>query len=57
MLLSLNTASATSFTAQHPRGQALPEDNDRHDDVLRDGGKKTLYFDITAYWKRTYGDK
>lgn len=40
-----------------PAGQVLQEGNGRHYDMLFDDDGRKLYFDITAYWKHTYGDK
>lgn len=40
-----------------PAGQALLEDNGRHYDVLFDNDGRKFYFDITAYWKHTYGGR
>ena len=40
-----------------PAGQALMEKNGRHYDVLFDDKRRELYFDITAYWKHTYGGR
>lgn len=40
-----------------PAGQALLEENGRHYDVLFDNAGRKVYFDITAYWKHTYGGR
>lgn len=38
-----------------PAGQGLLEKDGHHYDVLVGEDERALYFDITAYWKHTYG--